>query len=704
MGYRRIVLLMTLALLPLVEGSPAQAARKPPRANLTVAALTISATSALPGSAVTVTATTKNTGKRKARASTTRILLSGDGRASADDLVLASLPVPALRKRKAKALGRTVTLPATSGSFQVLACADAGRRVKETKEGDNCRATGLTLRARPAPPTPPPGLAAYPGPSGVFPRPADPAAVSVTSAGSKLTGRFYWSTDPIQTWSPGIPGDTQVELRMPRGTFLDETRLSAQPVTLTGAPFGVVAAFDLQASGFLPERPISVVFGNLSVADPVVFLADADGSNLRLAPVGANPGGGYAATTLTALVSRPGIVGVASAGSGQVAALDGHQPAGTTAQWEAALGKAGHDRRLAQLTPPAGRLVPAAASAGFEEQLIAYFNDAVVPAVNAAYADPELTQAAVRALTSWQRSVELLGMTAAPPFDILMAAASTAFQDLLYRYADHLARQCRAGGGWDAYRRGLGHVRTLALLGWDAKADELMAALTGCGDFSLELTQGWSSTFTETFDHTVYTNDGTTAISYNHTDWTGVEGGVMTARVDLQGTGLSPQVPVEPTSYTGTIASSANGWGSGIDGPHTEFSCSRSATFAPVGDGTLRAQLTKGFQLGTTESGHAPPIEVLVLYTIGGQTMSSGSVCTANRDLSNGWALRHPVLNQLGVLNGGYTQLAGTLTLEDTGGMAYRYDWEGEWPETPATSGPVWNGMQTVTVTLKPTV
>lgn len=86
-----------------------------------------------------------NSGGGRSVASITRLQLSRDKRPSRSDRFLP--PVvrhPALRVRRSSLRRATITIPARReihGRYHLIACADARRRVRESREHDNCRAS-----------------------------------------------------------------------------------------------------------------------------------------------------------------------------------------------------------------------------------------------------------------------------------------------------------------------------------------------------------------------------------------------------------------------------------------------------------------------------------------------------------------------------------------------------------------------------------
>jgi hypothetical protein len=101
------------------------------------------------GGSFNVTDTTKNVGTGPAGASTTRYYLSLDKIKSLDDRLLdGSRAVPALLAGASSSGTVLVTVPPATplGTYYLLACADDLKVVKESKEGNNCRASASQVQ------------------------------------------------------------------------------------------------------------------------------------------------------------------------------------------------------------------------------------------------------------------------------------------------------------------------------------------------------------------------------------------------------------------------------------------------------------------------------------------------------------------------------------------------------------------------------
>lgn len=144
----RTSLVLVGALLMSSLGLAGAVAATPKRADLTVTTVSVSPRTVVQGGTVTVTTKVRNAGKKKSGASQVEVVLSADGTRSSNDVRLAVGSVKALAKKKTSA---TITLrakvPASIGarSWTVLVCVDPGKKVKETKESNNCRAATARL-------------------------------------------------------------------------------------------------------------------------------------------------------------------------------------------------------------------------------------------------------------------------------------------------------------------------------------------------------------------------------------------------------------------------------------------------------------------------------------------------------------------------------------------------------------------------------
>jgi hypothetical protein len=197
-------------------------------------------TSPAPGGTVTLGAKVANRGKARARRSVVRFVLSADTRFDAADVTLRDLKTKRLRARRTTKVTGAVALPAGvgPGSYRVLACADAKRRVRETRERNNCRAaaTALTVTAT-APSTPIPVPASTP--TGPIPAPAPapkPATTTVYVATTGSDDAAGTAAAPLRTLAAGTALALQLgvhDLRVASGVY-EELLVMHDGLNVTG--------------------------------------------------------------------------------------------------------------------------------------------------------------------------------------------------------------------------------------------------------------------------------------------------------------------------------------------------------------------------------------------------------------------------------------------------------------------------------------
>jgi len=110
------------------------------------------------GAGFQASVTVANVGGGKASSSATAFFLSVDARKSVTDIRVAGVAgIGGLGARRAAPGSTTVTVKRTIplGSYFVLACADAGSRVGELSEKNNCRASEKRVRVVAPAPRPP---------------------------------------------------------------------------------------------------------------------------------------------------------------------------------------------------------------------------------------------------------------------------------------------------------------------------------------------------------------------------------------------------------------------------------------------------------------------------------------------------------------------------------------------------------------------
>ena len=144
-GWLRAVALAMAVALALAAGV---AAAGKPRADLKPTRVAPDAQSVAVGASVRVRLAMKNAGRKRARRSVTRFLLSRDRKRSRDDLRMGTSKLRALKPGKTSRRVLKLKIPAgtpPATGYRMLACADSKKKVRERNERNNCRASRRTL-------------------------------------------------------------------------------------------------------------------------------------------------------------------------------------------------------------------------------------------------------------------------------------------------------------------------------------------------------------------------------------------------------------------------------------------------------------------------------------------------------------------------------------------------------------------------------
>lgn len=127
--------LMVATYSPTAVGGPAAK-----RADLVVVSTGTPPATVRQGAQFGIGATVANKGKAAAKPTTLRFYLSQDRVRGTDDILGATVRVKKVPAGKRKTVSGTVKVSSQAkGLYWVIACADAGKKVKEAKEGNNCR-------------------------------------------------------------------------------------------------------------------------------------------------------------------------------------------------------------------------------------------------------------------------------------------------------------------------------------------------------------------------------------------------------------------------------------------------------------------------------------------------------------------------------------------------------------------------------------
>ncbi len=355
------------------------------RPDLTVKSLGGIPASIAAGRSFSVTDVTANVGTARASASKTSYLLSRDASAGSGDIGLGARDVSGLAAGASSRGSRSVTVPAATkiGSYRLIACADSAKRVAESSEGNNCRASASDVVVLPPP--------------GYFPRPAKPLTVSPTLQPSRADSKRIGTGGG--TVAATAANGTRFTLTVPPKALLSDETVTLTPVAAIGnLPLsqGLIGAVEIRPHGLQLLRPATLAIqppSGTPVTNKTGFLANQGGQDFQLEPLAA----GTALKLSLTHFSTPGAGRGTAADAAQVTS---RMPVRTQAQYESLAGDI--VKRLGQSDEAIDEL--AALSA-------AYYRDIVKPLADKALTDDSYAEEAVSRLIAWERQMELLGLT-----------------------------------------------------------------------------------------------------------------------------------------------------------------------------------------------------------------------------------------------------------------------------------------------------
>lgn len=243
------------AALALVGALAAPAAARP---DLQVRAISTPSTQEAPGGRMTVSTTVRNAGNRTARSSRVGFYLSLDRRKSRGDFRLRPRALLRARRPRTRArLLRTLTVPSgipAGRSYALIACADDTRRVRESRERNNCRSARRRLPIVPR-------RGSAPAPPGVPPAGLDPRlfqAPSIALTGPP-NGTVTSDATPSYSGTATSPGTriARVEAKVDAGGF------STAGVSCAGC--GTPSASWSFTAAALPDGPHAISFRAIDV-------------------------------------------------------------------------------------------------------------------------------------------------------------------------------------------------------------------------------------------------------------------------------------------------------------------------------------------------------------------------------------------------------------------------------------------------------
>jgi subtilase family serine protease len=257
------------------------------------------------GSTITISDTTKNQGAGSVGASTTRFYLSANASLDVSDTLLSgSRAVPSLGPGVSSAGSTNVTIPANvpSGSYYVIAKADADNVVAEVEEGNNTAVrairfggdlvvSALTVPSR--------------GSAGASIVVSDTTANQGAGGVGASTTRFYFSKDAIiDATDTLLAGGRSVPDLAIGATSIGSTTITL-PSPLVAGAYYVIAKADAdnvvdesQETNNATARAITVG-ADLTVGNPSVTFTIVAGSTVSVTDVVQNVGGDPAGASTT---------------------------------------------------------------------------------------------------------------------------------------------------------------------------------------------------------------------------------------------------------------------------------------------------------------------------------------------------------------------------------------------------------------------
>lgn len=272
--------------------------------DLRISTLTVPATGA-PGSSILVSDTTANQGSGPVGASVTRYYFSSDGQLDAQDQLLGGRAVPALGPGAAHSGSASVVLPTnlTTGTYYVIARADADESVIETQEGNNLASRAmqiggdLRISAFSAPPA---------GGAGLPLIVTDTTTNQGTAAVPASVTSFYLSTNAVLDGGDTLLPDVRAVPSLPAGAASAGSSTLTLPAMLpTGVYYlfakadGGDAIVETQESNNTALRSIQIGPDLAISALSAPAKAEA-GATMSVSEATVNQGGGSAPASVTA--------------------------------------------------------------------------------------------------------------------------------------------------------------------------------------------------------------------------------------------------------------------------------------------------------------------------------------------------------------------------------------------------------------------
>ncbi|HEY7043183.1 MAG TPA: CARDB domain-containing protein [Nocardioidaceae bacterium] len=606
--------------------TPALAAGRP---DLQVTTVTDSPGARAPGQHFTIKVTVRNGGRSRSPRTSTAFYLSKDARKSSGDVALIGRAVvPALAPGKRAAVAKAVTIPRTTPSalYRVIACADASHGVRETHEGNNCRAaTPVLSRVLVSPPLPHP----------------DPLDVSTTAEPDATASAYVVPGSASTITATGSDGTT-FALAIPAHAVAHPITVSLTPIaSIVDNPLsgGLGAAAELGPSGLqlLEPATLRITPGDPSILTPPAgeqldgFAFSGAGREFRLFPdLGSLPGASVPDGQMWFAVQHFSGTGFGLGTAADETSVEGHIPVAPEPTFEAAMATIVNGVKRGDI--PQQELGPRLGDALVEDYLFH-----VIPALNAglaANAEPGDGEAAKDVFLHWAHWVAILGYEGGTnakykiTYGALLAAGDDAIAEMLSKFFNQ------------AYQRCIKHVQPkrqyLLMWGFARSASVL-------GDPDDILGKGWQRSIKDCEDNFPTTWEGTITYTW-HIDAPTPCGGTCIA--DSQtGTG-TVHAAFEP-------GGSATGWT--LSAGNVNVSYVRSSTDLGTDGVCQHTSTTAWTYSGASTSDHMmlnnQPSNAFVYFDFSGfPTVPTHTVFTTNCPHEGGYEDTSPMGQQLAPL------------------------------------------------------
>lgn len=463
---------VVVAALVVTTWAAADTAHAAPRRADLVTSGTSTAATVVAGERLRVGASVRNSGRRSTgRQTSVRFLLSRDKRAGGNDRLLGTASVRKLAPRGKVTVRRTLPVAAKVplGQYYVLACADSSRRVRESRESNNCGASRSRVR-----------VTAPRDPGAMFPQTPKPLNVTYST---QEAGAVTRSVYPFGTATLTTTGDdgTLYELSIPPMAVRGNVEVTMTPIeSIQGYPYrSLVGAVELQPHGLALREAATLRItppAGTDLSGRVGFKFGGHGEDFHRFPV--TPSGALTMSLLE--FSTPG---VGTATDAQLRTVDARVPAATLAQAQAALAES--------FTPATQQAV-----------LDAYRNDVIRRGLKNGLSNDRDARKVIHDVLSTDRNAKLFGLE-----NPITQSDWDGLKAVMLAWVERLHRQCERDHLLKAIQWVISAARDLEFFGMKAEADAAFERAIRCARFEVGLvstatrTESWPDNASHEYAH-----------------------------------------------------------------------------------------------------------------------------------------------------------------------------------------------------------